>query len=86
MTMTLEPKDKLDTVTMQEQTAVGESAVMVSGPKGEVPRLRERICTASQSGVLKRFRSLKQLMLRSRANTLECVRRVRVVDGSSGHR
>ena len=60
MTTTPEPKDKLDTMTMQEQTAVGERAVMVNGPEDDilnwyaidwrtaeddVRRLRQRIFT-----------------------------------------
>ena len=60
MTTTPEPKDKLDTMTMQEQTSVGERAVMVNGPEDDildwyaidwrtaeddVRRLRQRIFT-----------------------------------------
>ena len=95
MTTTPEPKDKLDTMTMQEQTAVGERAVMVNGPEDDildwyaidwrtaeddVRRLRQRIFTASQAGDLKRVRNLQKLMLRSRANTLVSVRRVTEVN------
>src|SRR5665811_1325554 len=95
MTTTPQPKDKLDTMTMQEQTAVGERAVMVNGPEDDildwyaidwrtaeddVRRLRQRIFTASQAGDLKRVRSLQKLMLRSRANTLVSVRRVTEVN------
>jgi RNA-directed DNA polymerase len=95
MTTTPEPKDKLDTVTMQEQTLVGERAVMVNGPdddildwyavdwrtvEDDVRRLRQRIFTASQAGDLKRVRNLQKLMLRSRANTLVSVRRVTEVN------
>ena len=42
----------------------------------EVRRLRQRIFTASRAGDLKRVRNLQKLMLRSRANALESVRRV----------
>ncbi len=88
---TLEPKDKLDTMTMHEPASSGEGAVMVNGPEGgildwdaidwrtaedDVRRLRQRIFTASQAGDLKRVRNLQKLMLRSRANTLVSVRRV----------
>ena len=60
MTTTPEPKDKLDTMTMQEPTSVGECAVMVNGPEDDilnwyaidwrtaeddVRRLRQRIFT-----------------------------------------
>jgi RNA-directed DNA polymerase len=91
MTTTPEPKDKLDTMTLQEPTSVGERAVMVNGPEDDSPdwhaidwrtveedvrRLRQRIFTASQAGDLKRVRNLQKLMLHSRANTLISVRRV----------
>ncbi len=94
-TTTPEPKDKLDTMTMQEQVLAGERAVMVNGPEGDFPdwyaidwrtvednvrRLRQRIFTASQAGDLKRVRNLQKLMLRSRANTLVSVRRVTEVN------
>jgi RNA-directed DNA polymerase len=95
MTTTPEPKDKLDAMTMQEPTLVGERAVMVNGPEDDildwyavdwrtveddVRRLRQRIFTASQAGDLKRVRNLQKLMLRSRANTLVSVRRVTEVN------
>jgi RNA-directed DNA polymerase len=78
-----EPKDKLD--------AVAAVAVAVSGPEDvtldwyqidwrqaehNVRRLRQRIFTASMAGDLPRVRRLQRLMLRSRSNTLLCVRRV----------
>jgi RNA-directed DNA polymerase len=81
MTMTPEPKEKLDATT----------TVVVNGPEDADPdwrqidwrvceasvrRLRQRIFTASQAGDLKRVRNLQKLMLRSRANTLVSVRRV----------
>jgi RNA-directed DNA polymerase len=83
MTEAPEPKDKLDAAT----TAVG----VVNGPEDapldwhaidwrrvedDVRRLRQRIFTASRAGDLKKVRSLQKLMLRSRANTLQSVRRV----------
>jgi RNA-directed DNA polymerase len=83
MTMTPEPKEKLDAAT----TSVG----VVNGPEDAifdwcavdwrtveagVRRLRQRIFTASQAGDLPRVRQLQKLMLRSRANTLVSVRRV----------
>jgi len=81
MTKTPEPTDKLDAAMV----------VAVSGPEDapfdwrqvdwrrvedEVRRLRQRIFTASQAGDLARVRSLQKLMLRSRSNTLQSVRRV----------
>jgi len=87
---TPEPKDKLDTITIQ-QAAMSAVVAVVNGPEGEpldwhaidwraaeddVRRLRQRIFTASQAGDLKRVRSLQKLMLRPRANTLLSVRRV----------
>ncbi len=81
MTKAPEPEDKLDAAT----------AVVVNGPEDatldwrqidwraveeNVRRLRQRIFTASQAGDLKRVRCLQRLMLRSRANTLQSVRRV----------
>lgn len=68
-----------------------ETDVEVNGPVGDlldwdaidwraveedVRRLRQRIFTASQAGNLKQVRNLQKLMLRSRANTLQSVRRV----------
>jgi RNA-directed DNA polymerase len=76
-----EPEDKLDVTTQ----------VVVSGPEGDaldwrqidwrrverdVRRLRQRIFTAAKAGDLPRVRRLQALMLRSRANTLQSVRRV----------
>jgi RNA-directed DNA polymerase len=76
-----EPTDKLDAT----------ASAVVSGPEGEIPgwrqidwrqvedqvrRLRQRIFTASKAGDLARVRRLQRLMLRSRANTLQSVRRV----------
>src|ERR1700730_12323492 len=81
--MTPQLKDKLDAAT----ASVG----VVSGPEGEilgwhvvdwraceenVRRLRQRIFTASKAGDLARVRRLQRLMLRSRSNTLQSVRRV----------
>jgi RNA-directed DNA polymerase len=45
-----------------------------------VKNLRQRIFRASRDGDLKRVRSLQRLMLKSRANALECVRRVTQVN------
>ena len=42
----------------------------------DVRRLRQRIFTAAKAGDLARVRSLQKLMMRSRANTLQSVRRV----------
>jgi RNA-directed DNA polymerase len=42
----------------------------------DVRRLRQRIFTASKAGDLNKVRNLQKLMLRSRSNTLMCVRRV----------
>ncbi|MHB1836268.1 MAG: group II intron reverse transcriptase/maturase, partial [Solirubrobacteraceae bacterium] len=76
-----EPEDKLDATAQ----------VVVSGPEDDeldwrqidwrrvehdVRRLRQRIFTASKAGDLPRVRRLQALMLRSRANTLQSVRRV----------
>src|SRR5215218_3865976 len=81
MTEAPEPKDKLDAAT----------AVAANGPKDEpfdwhaidwrrveddVRRLRWPIFTASKVGDLARVRNLQKLMMRSRANTLQSVRRV----------
>ncbi|MGC1953778.1 MAG: group II intron reverse transcriptase/maturase [Gammaproteobacteria bacterium] len=81
MTEAPEPEDKLGATT----------AVVVNGPEDapfdwrqvdwrrvedHVRRLRQRIFTASKAGDLARVRSLQKLMLRSRANTLQSVRRV----------
>jgi RNA-directed DNA polymerase len=80
MTMTLEPKDKLDATTVVANGPEGEllawDAVDWRACEQSVRRLRQRIFTASQAGDLKRVRSLQKLMLRSRANTLLSVRRV----------
>jgi RNA-directed DNA polymerase len=80
MTMTLEPKDKLDATTIVANGPEGEllawDAVDWRACEQSVRRLRQRIFTASQAGDLKKVRSLQKLMLRSRANTLLSVRRV----------
>ena len=72
-------------------TAVRVAGAAVNGPDGDVTdwlainwrqveddvrRLRQRIFTASQAGDLKKVRNLQKLMLRSRANALNSVRRV----------
>jgi RNA-directed DNA polymerase len=81
--MAPEPTDKLGAAT----APVG----VVNGPEDEsldwlavdwravevnVRRLRQRIFTASKAGDLARVRRLQRLMLRSRSNTLQSVRRV----------
>src|SRR5665213_3396273 len=80
MTMTLEPKDKLDATTIVANGPEGELlawyAVDWRACEQSVRRLRQRIFTASQAGHLNKVRSLQKLMLRSRANTLLSVRRV----------
>ncbi|SER44350.1 group II intron reverse transcriptase/maturase [Actinokineospora terrae] len=85
MTVTSEPKGKLDAIT----------SVVANGPENglfewdrvdfpaaerHVRRLRQRIFTASRAGDLKRVRNLQKLMLRSRSNTLVSVRRVTQVN------
>ena len=78
--MTLEPKDKLDTMTIVANGPEGEllawDAVDWRACEQTVRRLRQRIFTASKEGDLKKVRNLQKLMLRSRANTLLSVRRV----------
>jgi len=93
--MTLEPRDKLDAMTMRDATKVADGGVAVNGPEGEVldwgainwraqednvRRLRQRIFAASRAGDLKKVRSLQKLMLRSRSNALLAVRRVTEVN------
>src|SRR6266568_3174501 len=93
--MTLEPRDKLDAMTMRDATKVADGGVAVNGPEGEVldwgainwraqednvRRLRQRIFAASRAGDLKKVRSLQKLMLRSRSNALVAVRRVTEVN------
>ena len=81
MTMTPEPKDKLDATTTvgangPEDDILAWDAVDWRACEKRVRCLRQRIFTASQAGDLKRVRNLQKLMLRSRANTLLSVRRV----------
>ena len=81
MTEAPEPEDKLDAM----------ATVVVNGPEDapfdwhaidwrrvedDVRRLRQRIFTATRAGDLARVRNLQKLMMRSRANTLQSVRRV----------
>ncbi len=78
MTMTPEPKDKLDATTIvgvngPEDEVLDWDAVDWRACEKRVRRLRQRIFTASRAGDLKKVRNLQKLMLRSRANTLvEC--------------
>ena len=81
MTMTPEPKDKLDTtatvvVNGPENANLGWRQIDWRACEASVRRLRQRIFTASQTGDPKRVRNLQKLMLCSRANTLVSVRRV----------
>jgi RNA-directed DNA polymerase len=91
MTMTPEPRDKLDTFTAGSAAMSASADGMVNGPEDGLPewtaidwreaaedvrRLRQRIFTASKAGDLAKVRNLQKLMLRSRANTLVSVRRV----------
>ena len=78
MTMTPEPEDKLDTITVSGPEDVMLDWRQVDWRRAEehVRRLRQRIFTASKTGDLPRVRRLQTLMLRSRANTLISVRRV----------
>jgi len=81
MTMTPEPKDKLDTaatvvVNGPEDANLGWRQIDWRVCEASVRRLRQRIFTASQAGDLRRVRNLQKLMLCSRANTLVSVRRV----------
>jgi RNA-directed DNA polymerase len=81
MTMTPEPKDKLDAAALvvvngPEDASLVWDAVDWRACEANVRRLRQRIFTASRAGDLGRVRSLQKLMLRSRSNTLLSVRRV----------
>ena len=81
--MTPEPTGKLDAATIMvgvvngpEDATFDWHAVDWRACEASVRRLRQRIFTASKAQDPKRVRSLQKLMLRSRANTLVCVRRV----------
>ena len=79
MTEIPEPKDKLDAEVVAsgpEDDAERWRQVDWRRAEADVRRLRQRIFTASKAGDLSRVRRLQKLMLRSRANTLVCVRRV----------
>ncbi len=85
MTLTPQPKDKLDTAATvvangPEDANLGWRQIDWRHAEASVRRLRQRIFTASQAGDLKRVRGLQKLMLRSRANTLMSVRRVAEVN------
>jgi hypothetical protein len=73
MTMTPEPEDKLDTITV---SGPEDSSFDWRRTEQNVRRLRQRIFTAAKAGDLQRVRRLQKLMLRSRSNTLLSVRRV----------
>ena len=83
MTEAPEPEDKLDAATAMvgvvngpEDATLDWRQVDWRRVEADVRRLRQRIFTASKAGDLKRVRQLQKLMLRSRANTLQSVRRV----------
>ena len=78
MKQTPEPRDKLDTVTVNgpEDEVLDWDAVDWHQAEDDVRRLRQRIFTATQAGDPKKVRNLQKLMLRSRANALLSLRRV----------
>ena len=83
MTEAPEPEDKLDAATATAVTVNGPEdapfdwhAVDWRRVEDDVRRLRQRIFTASKAQDLKKVRRLQKLMLRSRSNTLQSVRRV----------
>jgi RNA-directed DNA polymerase len=78
MTMTPEPEDKLDTITVSgpEDAMLDWRQIDWRRVERNVRRLRQRIFTASKAGDLPRVRRLQKLMLRSHSNTLISVRRV----------
>jgi N-terminal domain of reverse transcriptase len=81
MTEAPEPEDKLDAtatvvVNGPEDAPFDWHAIDWRRVEDDVRRLRQRIFTASKAGDLARVRSLQKLMMRSRANTLQSVRRV----------
>jgi RNA-directed DNA polymerase len=78
MTMTPEPEDKLDTITVSgpEDASLDWRQIDWRQAERNVRRLRQRIFTASKAGDLQKVRRLQALMLRSRSNALVSVRRV----------
>ena len=81
MTEAPEPEDKLDAtatvvVNGPEDAPFDWHAIDWRRVEDDVRRLRQRIFTASKAGDLARVRQLQKLMMRSRANTLQSVRRV----------
>jgi RNA-directed DNA polymerase len=83
MTEAPEPEDKLDAATATVGVANGPEDATLDWRQvdwrrveDDVRRLRQRIFTASKAEDLKKVRQLRELMLRSRANTLLSVRRV----------
>src|SRR5947199_4806934 len=72
-----EPKDKLDTVTVNGPEDVPEwDAIDWRAHERNVARLRRRIFKATREQDWARVRSLQKLMLRSWSNTLISVRQV----------
>jgi RNA-directed DNA polymerase len=72
MTMTPEPKDKLDATVVAngpEDANLGWRQIDWRACEASVRRLRQRIFTASQAGDLKRVRNLQKLMLCSRSRS-----------------
>jgi RNA-directed DNA polymerase len=66
----------VDAVNGPEDETTDWSSINWRRVEDDVRRLRQRIFAASQAGDLAKVRNLQKLMLRSRANTLESVRRV----------
>jgi RNA-directed DNA polymerase len=77
LTWPLEPKDKLDTVTVNGPEDVPEwDAIDWRAHERNVARLRRRIFKATREQDWARVRSLQKMMLRSWSNTLVSVRQV----------
>jgi RNA-directed DNA polymerase len=81
MTKPPEPEDKLDAPTTvavngPEDAPFDWHAIDWRRVEDDVRQLRHRIFTASKAADLKKVSNLQKLMLRSRANTLQSVRRV----------
>src|SRR4051812_47417976 len=77
LTWPLEPKDKLDTVTVNGPEDVPEwDAIDWRAHERNVARLRRRIFKATREQDWARVRSLQEMMLRSWSNTLVSVRQV----------
>src|SRR2546423_14561274 len=77
LTWPLEPKDKLDTVTVNGPEDVPEwDAIDWRAHERNVVRLRRRIFKATREQDWAKVRSSQKMMLRSWSNTLLCVRQV----------